>query len=67
MNVTNITIPPQGPSGEAQTLELSDLREQAEGFVLEGAETRPEQALAIIVVCLIDQIYEMNKAWSELS
>jgi hypothetical protein len=58
--VTSITLLPRGPTGEAQTLDLTDLREKTEGYLAEGCETRAEQALAVIVIALIDKIWDLN-------
>lgn len=58
--ITEVTLQPRKPGLEPLTLDLSELRENCEGLIREGAETRAEQALAAIVVGLIDRLQELT-------
>lgn len=60
MVVTSITVLPRGPTGVPLIIELDQLREQAEGLVINGTTTRVEMSLAVLVVALVDKIYDMN-------
>lgn len=63
--ITAVTMMPRGPGGEAQVFELDWLREHAEELIPE-AETRAEQALAAIVVSLVDTIKALNDLLEDL-
>jgi hypothetical protein len=62
--ITTVTLQPRGPGGVPQTFDLEKLRAHCEELIPE-AETRAEQALAAIIVGLIDKIYDMNYGLDE--
>ena len=63
--VTSITLLPRGPGGEAQTLDLTVLRENSEGLLADGCETKAEQAFCVIVIALVDTINALNELLEE--
>lgn len=63
--VTSITLMPQGPDGEAQELDLQELRENTNGFFVSGRETKAEAAFCVIIVALIDTIEALNDLLEE--
>lgn len=58
--ITQVTIPAQGPGGKPLTFDLGKLRELCDGYVHDGAQSRAEQALAVICVALIDKLQEVT-------
>jgi hypothetical protein len=63
--VTSITLLPRGPTGEAQELDLKVLRDNSEGLLTNGCETKAEQAFCVIVMALVDTIWALNDLLEE--
>jgi hypothetical protein len=63
--VTSITLLPRGPGGVEQTLDLTVLRDNSEGLLQAGCETKAEQAFCVVVMALIDTIWALNDLLEE--